>query len=285
MRIRTAAHYGASWPVVHAAFADHVRVPLAAPLPPVKVLGIDETRRGKPIWAQDPDTKRWLLTCDRWHTGFVDAASTGGLLAQVEGRTSAATIAWLNEQPAPWRAGITHVTIDLSASYAKAVRVALPGAVLVADRFHLVALANDMLTQVRQRVIRESQGRRGRKTDPAWAARRRLLTAHERLRSESFAKMWNSLIDTGDEGVQILQAYVGGTQGGACVGRDQPRTAHHRHPSRQLLPARRSNRRTRGTPPGSHHRGVVAGHRSRPPDRLFERQVGGLQPSGQTRGS
>jgi hypothetical protein len=57
---------------------------LAAPLPPVRVLGIDETRRGKPIWAQGPDTKRWVLACDRWHTGFVDAAGTGGLLAQVE---------------------------------------------------------------------------------------------------------------------------------------------------------------------------------------------------------
>ena len=134
-----AAHYGASWPIVHAAFVEHVRVPLAAPLPPVKVLGIDETRRGKPVWAQDPDTKRWVLVADRWHTGFVDAAGTGGLLAQVEGRTSAAAIKWLNEQPATWRAGITHVTIDLSASYAKAVREALPDAVLVADRFHVVA--------------------------------------------------------------------------------------------------------------------------------------------------
>jgi transposase len=204
----TAAHYGASWPIVHAAFAEHVRVPLAAPLPPVKVLGIDETRRGKPVWAKDPDTNRWVLVADRWHTGFVDADGTGGLLAQVEGRTSAATIAWLNAQPESWRAQITHVSIDLSASYAKAVREALPDAVLVADRFHLVALANDMLTQVRQRVIRESCGRRGRKTDPAWAARRRLLTGHERLRPETFATMWNSLIDTGDAGIQILQAYT-----------------------------------------------------------------------------
>jgi len=118
----SAAHYGVDWSIVHAAFVEHVKAPLAAPLPPVKVLGIDETRRGKPVWAQNPDTKRWELVCDRWHTGFVDAAGTGGLLAQVEGRTSAATIAWLNAQPAPWRAGISHVTIDLSASYAKAVR-------------------------------------------------------------------------------------------------------------------------------------------------------------------
>jgi transposase len=204
----SAAHYGVDWAIVHNAFVAHVKAPLAAPLPPVKVLGIDETRRGRPVFAQDPDTKRWVLVCDRWHTGFVDAAGTGGLLAQVEGRTSAATIAWLNAQPQSWRAGITHVTTDLSASYAKAVRDALPGAVLVADRFHVVQLANQMVTDVRQRVIREAEGRRGRKTDPAWAARRRLLTAQERLRPETFVKMWNSLIDTGDAGVQILQAYI-----------------------------------------------------------------------------
>ena len=66
-------------------------LPLAAALPLVSVLGIDETRRGKPIWAQDPSTKRWVL---------------------------------------------------------------------VADRFHLVHLANDMLTQVRQRISQEPVTRR-----------------------------------------------------------------------------------------------------------------------------
>ena len=204
----SAAHYGVDWSIVHDAFAAHAPAPLAAPLPPVSVLGIDETRRGKPIWSQDPDTKRWVLACDRWHTGFVDAAGTGGLLAQVEGRSSAAAIAWLNAQPQCWRAGITHVSMDLSSSYAKAVREALPGAVLVADRFHLVQLANTMVTEVRQRVIRESEGRRGRKSDPAWNARRRLLTARERLRPETFDTMWKSLIDTGEAGVAILAVYT-----------------------------------------------------------------------------
>jgi hypothetical protein len=28
------------------------------------------------------------------------------------------------------------------------------------------------------------------------------------LRPESFARMWNSLIDTGDAGVQILEVYA-----------------------------------------------------------------------------
>jgi transposase len=178
----SAAHVGVDWAIAHAGFVEHVHVPLAAPLPPVRVLGIDEIRRGRPVFAQDPDTKRWVLACDRWYTGFVDAADTGGLLAQVDCRSSVATIAWLNAQSASWRAGINHVTMDLSVSDAKAVREALPDAVLVADRHHLVQLTNDMLTQVRQRVIRETEGRRGRKTDPAWAVHCRLLTGHERLR-------------------------------------------------------------------------------------------------------
>jgi len=39
--------------------------------------------------------------------------------------------AWLTAQPQGWRRGITHVAIDLSASYAKAVREGLPDAVLI----------------------------------------------------------------------------------------------------------------------------------------------------------
>ena len=65
------AHYGTSLPIVYAAFAEYVRMPVAAPLPPVPA-------------------------CDRSHTGFVGATGTAGLLAQVEGCTSAATIARLN---------------------------------------------------------------------------------------------------------------------------------------------------------------------------------------------
>ncbi len=202
-----AAHYGVDWSIAHASFVAHVDGILAEPLPPVTVLGIDETRRGRPVWTQDPETKKWVKACDRWHTGFVDSAGTGGLLAQAEGRDSATAVAWLTAQPAPWRDAITHVTIDLSASYAKAVRDALPGAVIVADRFHLAALGNGMLTAVRQRVIRETFGRRGRKADPAWSARRRLLTGRERLRPETYLRMRDGLIATGEAGQHILEAY------------------------------------------------------------------------------
>lgn len=206
--LAAAVHYRVSWPVAHRAYVAHVDGVLAQPLPPVNVLGIDETRRGKPKWEQDPDTKRWRIAHDRWHTAVVDADGTAGLLAHIDGRTSAKVAEWIEAQPDSWRAGVTHVAIDLSASYAKAVRDALPDAVVVADRFHLVQAANDMLTQVRQHVTREQRGRRGRKRDPEWAARRRLLTAHEKLTPDAFARLWNALIDAGDPGIEILHAYT-----------------------------------------------------------------------------
>jgi transposase len=101
------------------------------------------------------------------------------------------------------------VAIDPAAVYAKAVTTPglLPNAVLVVDHFHLVKLANEALTKVRRRVIWEQQGRRGRKIDPAWANRRRLLTAKERLSPKAFAAMWNSLVDS-DPSAQILTAWI-----------------------------------------------------------------------------
>ena len=158
--------------------------------------------------TRDPDTGRWVLTRDRWHTGVVDSAGTGGLLAQVAGRSASVVSTWLLAQPAPWRDAITHVTIDLSASFAKGARDGLPNAIQVADRYHLVQLANDTTTVVRQRTVREHEGRRCCKVDPAWRVRRRFLTAHERLRPETFTKVWNALIDTGEAGIDILGAYV-----------------------------------------------------------------------------
>ncbi len=75
------------------------------------------------------------------------------------------------------------------------------------DHFHLVKLANDALTKVRRRVTWELRDRRGRKLDPEWANRRRLLTARERLSEKSFTKMWNR-ISAGDPSAQILSAWI-----------------------------------------------------------------------------
>jgi transposase len=97
--IQTARDLHLSWPTVMNAFRTAAREVVEAPLPEVEVLGIDETRRGRTRREQDPDTGKWKMTRDRWHTGFVDALGSAGLLGQVEGRTVADVLAWLSTTP------------------------------------------------------------------------------------------------------------------------------------------------------------------------------------------
>ncbi|WP_338017699.1 ISL3 family transposase [Streptomyces adustus] len=197
-----------SWPTVMDAFRAQAREVTEAPLPEVEVLGIDETRRGSPSWEQDPDTGKWHLVRDRWHTGFVDALGTGGLLGQVEGRTVPDVLAWLVATPLEWRKAIKYVAIDMSTAYRAAVRLALPRATVVVDHFHVVQLANKMLSTVRRRTTAEIRGRRGRADDPEWKARRRLRRKREDLTDEQFAAMWNTLLDEGDIGRRLLTAWI-----------------------------------------------------------------------------
>lgn len=194
-----------SWPIGHAAWVARADAQLAEP-EPVRVLGIDETRRGRPTWAQDPDTGRWRLS-EPFETNFVDLDGPGGLLGQTAGRTSAAVVDWLDERGQVWKDTVQIVAMDPCASYRAAVRRALPAALIVADHFHLVRLANQAVTDVRRRVTWDTHGRRGRSSDPAWAARRRLLRGRERLSGPQFARMWNDLID-GDPTGQILTAWI-----------------------------------------------------------------------------
>ena len=132
------------------------------------MLGIDETRFGRPRWVRDEQTCRWRRT-NPWQTGFVDLHGSQGLLGQVTGRTATAVTDWLDERSEQWRKAVQVVVIDPHAGYRKAIRQSLPHATVVVDHFHLVALANKTVTEVRQRITREHRGRRGRKTDPEWA--------------------------------------------------------------------------------------------------------------------
>ncbi len=199
--------HGVSWPTAHRAFVAHAEALLAEPQP-TPLLGIDETRRGKPRWQRCPETGRWVRV-DPWDTGFVDLAGEQGLLGQREGRTSAAVIDWLSKRSDEFRAGVQFVAIDPAAVYASAIRTPglLPNATIVVDHFHLVKLANDALTKVRRRVTWDLRDRRGRRIDPEWANRRRLLRARERLSPNTFVKMWNRIQDE-DPSAQILSAWI-----------------------------------------------------------------------------
>jgi transposase len=228
-----AAAHQVSWPTAHRAFVAHADQVLAEPLP-TSMLGIDETRRGKPRWELSAVTGRWVRI-DPWDTGFVDLAGDQGLLGQHEGRSGAAVIDWLMARTPEFREAVRFVAIDPAAAYASAIRTPglLPNATVVVDHFHLVKLANDALTKVRRRVTWDLHDRRGRKTDPQWANRRRLLRARERLSNKSFAMMWNQ-VNAADPSAQILSAWIAKEElrsllSTARVGGDAHLTRHRLH--------------------------------------------------------
>jgi transposase len=204
-----AAAHGVSWPTVQRAVVVHGAVELVEP-EPTTVLGMDETRFGRPRWLpdghHDDGRIRWKRT-DPWETGFVDITGEQSLLGQVDGRTSAAVQAWLAARTEAFRAAVEVVVIDPHAGYAAAVRAALPAAAIAVDHFHLILLANKAVTAVRQRVTRDLLGRRGRTVDPTWANRRLLLRGREHLSQRALARMWNGCIDNDPTG-QILSAWI-----------------------------------------------------------------------------
>jgi transposase len=199
-----AAEYSLSWWTVHRAFLAASARWLPAPTP-TRVLGIDETRAR---------TVRWILAdqgwrrSDPWMTSFVNADTTGPglLLGLAPGRSGACVRTWLAEQTPQFRQGIELVVIDPSAPYASGIRAALPRARIAVDHWHLVRLANDMLTEVRQRVTRQLHQRRGVASDPVWAHRRMLLTAGDRLSRRQLDRL-NRVLAVDDPNGEISAAW------------------------------------------------------------------------------
>jgi hypothetical protein len=109
-----------SWPTAHRAFIEHAEARLVEP-EPVRVLWIDETRRGRPRWEYCIETQRWVRV-NPWDTGFVDLDGEQGLLGQHTGRTSAAVIAWLQAPTPHFREAVEDVAIDPAAVDAAVLR-------------------------------------------------------------------------------------------------------------------------------------------------------------------
>jgi transposase len=187
-----AREYGVSWPTAHRALVTAAAGWLPEPAPTTR-LGIDETRFRSVRWLLDGIT--WKRS-DPWLTSFVDCSTDGpgSLLGLAPGRTGGCVRDWLAEQTPAFRDRIELVVIDPSAPYASGIRAALPKARIAIDKWHLVALANQMVTEVRQRVTRDQYGRRGTTADPVWLDRRLLLTGAEHLS----AKQWRRLTATLD---------------------------------------------------------------------------------------
>jgi transposase len=152
----------------------------------VRRLGVDEHRYRSVRFFREPDG-RWRRY-EPWMTTLVDT-DTSRVLGVVDGRDSAGVGTWLAARSPAWRDAVEVVAIDPSAAFRKALREHLPAAAVSVDAFHLVKLANDMVTAVRQRVIREAKGRRGRLEDPAWTNRRLLMRAGNTLSPRALARL------------------------------------------------------------------------------------------------
>ena len=112
-------------------------------------------------------------SCSR-ATSIVDVEA-GRLLDVVPGRSATEPCRWLAERGDAWLANIRWATLDLSGPYRSVFDTMLPDATQIADPFHLIKLANTKLDECRRRVQNDTLGRRGRKSDPLYRARR-LLT-------------------------------------------------------------------------------------------------------------
>lgn len=200
---RVAVEHGISWPTVmrQLAIAQAAQAARAAARPGLVLnLGIDEHRFRTVRWYKDDDQK-WRRV-EPWMTTLTDLF-TGRVIGVVDGRDSAAVQAWLKDQPRWWRHRVATVAIDPSASFRSAVRHWLPKARVSVDHFHLVKLANDVVTQVRRRV---SWDRRGRGVDLAWANRLLLLRAYNTL-SEPGVQKLNRVFAVDDPTHQISAAW------------------------------------------------------------------------------
>ena len=174
-----AADHGVAWWTVQSTVnAAAVLLPNVDQLH-VRRLGIDEHRYRRVRWFRDPDGGGWRRV-EPWMSTIVNA-DCGQVLGIVDGRDSAAVGGWLSERSPAWRDRIEVVAIDPSAAFKRAITEQLPNAKISVDPFHLVQLANLMVTRVRQRLIREREQRRGRKIDPAWAHRTLLLRGYDTL--------------------------------------------------------------------------------------------------------
>ena len=195
---QAARDFGVSWHAAMAAVRDHGRprvdhlVRLGAP----SAVGLDETS----FLAATAQHPTMLVT------GIIDL-DAGRLVDVLPARSAVAVTDWLASKPAPWLAGIRHVVIDPYQPYATAVATGLPEARLVVDHFHVIRLANAALDEVRRRTQQTTTGHRGRKHDPLYRIRRRLLASHDRLEPAGFARMLTWL-DAGDPEGEVGAAYL-----------------------------------------------------------------------------
>ena len=186
---------------------------------------------------------------------------------------------WLGAQTEAFRKAIEIVVIDPSAPYASGIRAALPNVQIAVDKWHLVALANQMVTEVRQRVTRDQLGRRGTVADPVWVNRRLLLTGAEHLSPKQWARL-SRMLDNHDPTNEIGAAWAVKERLRMLLAEHEPSKIRRR--LSDFYDAAIDAAPARSHPTGRHHRNLVAGHPGRPHRGRHQRPHRRLQPDHQT---
>ncbi len=179
------AHHVSWWLVQTALTRAAVVLPGVDDISTIR-LGIDEHRYRSVRWFRNP-AGGWRRF-EPWMSTLVDL-DTSQVLGVVDGRDSAAVGTWLAQRTAAWRERVEVVAIDPSAPFRKALRQWLPRAAVSVDKFHMVKLGNDTVTAVRQRLLRQHHGRRGRQTDTVWAHRSLLLRGADSLTRRGWERL------------------------------------------------------------------------------------------------
>lgn len=149
---------------VQRSFSDSVRRKLAGRRLGAQVLSIDEAAQ---------------LKGQRYASVVSDpSAPRPRVLEVIKGRKRRGVERWLQRLPERVKAQVKTVVIDLWEPYRQAVRTALPAALVVADKFHVIRQATGAVEAVRRFIQGELP--RGRK-DLVFRQRHRLLKGRESL--------------------------------------------------------------------------------------------------------
>lgn len=149
-----------------------------------KAIGLDETAFLSHRGNNYQGTHYVTTICDTVNNTVVDIAPS---------RKKDDVVDMLKSFPEEWLEGIKFGTLDLSPTYRAVYALALPGVIRIADPFHVIKLANLRLDEIRRRIQWETTGHRGRKDDPLYTIRRRLLTGLEKLSEKSLARVESAL--------------------------------------------------------------------------------------------
>jgi transposase len=193
-----AREYGVGWSTIMAAVRDHGEP------------RVEDPRRTTGVVALGLDEVAFLRANAHRHTtfatNFVDLRR-GRLLDVVPGRSAKAVEDWLGRRSEEWLAGVRIVAIDPFRGYANGVATHLAKATLVVDPFHVIALANRAIDQVRRRVQNQTLQRRGHSGDPLYEIRRLLLRGIERHSDRSRVRLEAGLA-AGDPTDEVLDALL-----------------------------------------------------------------------------